>query len=297
MGTRMQVEAARKRIQELMLVTGIRHNIWKNATKGSTETKCTFWGKKKLGFKVKLRNSYPHVVNVSPGDQAEEKGMRVGDMIIGINNNMLDKQESYNSFVTLLRRAKRPFVLNILREPHGLVSTDYQFSVQCRVSNNNDLGFELADENYAQYVVGKVDLRSAVHQQGVRPGDILEGINGTPFPGALSVDDIMSIICNHTDKPFELDFCREQQPSHGNHPKPAPTSRVQVPPKPVLKDQRREGRNPNKKTVMFSEGNAAPAQSFHREPVTQSKESTGSTAHRPSSSSAWEHHQHHNHYR
>jgi len=255
--SKMQIEAAKKRIQELMLVMQIRNNIFKTAPAGSEEMKFTFWGGKKMGFKVKLEDSYPHVVNVSSGDQAEEKGMQVGDMIIGINNNTLDKQRSYESFVSLLKSSRHPCVLNVLRKPAKgatIRTADKFFNIQCSRqsmgNNGEDVGFELADENYNVYVVGSVSMGSVVHRQGVREGDVLVGINGTPFPATLPVEDVMSIICTNNDPVFTLDFCREL--NQRSQPSTRPSS-ANFNPKPLLKSTRCEDTRAPKKSVMFCE--------------------------------------------
>lgn len=252
--SKMQIDRAKKRIQELLQVNELRNDIWKNAPNGSYETKCAFWGDKKLGFKVKLRDSYPHVVDVSQGDQAHEKGMRVGDVIIGINNNVLAKQPSYAAFVGLLHSAKRPFVVNVLRpaiEQTRAANGDQFFSARCNLTGNVDLGFELADENYEQYVVGKVDTGSLVQRQGVQAGDILMGMNGTPFPKALPVGDVMNVIYNHPDSRFELDFCREQQPQSGIGVITPNATNIQ--PRSLLKNTPRcGGSRPHSKSVRFS---------------------------------------------
>jgi len=259
---RMTIEAELERIEGLLQICDMRDNIWKKAPAGSEERKFTFWGKKSLGFKVKLKGDYPHVHHVEPGAQAEEKGLQVQDRIIGINNNMLPKQKSYDSFCDMLRCAKRPFVINVIRAPSETQfncnngGIDRPFSIQCSLApgGSDDIGFELADENFAQYVVKNVDAGSTVQHGGLQAGDVLCGINGTPFHDGIAIDDVMHIICNHmhSGQVFSLDFVRE--PSQQVYAPPFTPSHAR-PNKCALKTSTRfQARDSRKKNVEFREG-------------------------------------------
>merc|ERR1719409_1245690 len=87
------------------------------------ELKVTFW-RGKLGLKIAPGNLGRQVVSAIPDStgQAAKKGMQIGDVIIGINNNMLPFTVTQADFGRLVRSTKRPFLLNLLRKPAAIDS-------------------------------------------------------------------------------------------------------------------------------------------------------------------------------
>jgi C-terminal processing protease CtpA/Prc len=229
----MEFRSQQRRVFQLIGIERHRAALWLNMPQLTQELKVTFW-KGKLGLKIAPGNVGRQVVSAlpDPSGQAARKGMQLGDVIIGINNNMLPFTVSQTDFGKLVRQTKRPFLLNILRKPiesesnqssamvtstssvlckdveegapEGKVPSDTWYAIPC--PGNGDVGIRLGD--FVQYVVNNVVEGSVAAQHGVQSGDVVVGLNGTPLSERIEPRLVGKMLCM-IQRPYTLNLLRE----------------------------------------------------------------------------------------
>jgi C-terminal processing protease CtpA/Prc len=246
----MEFRSQQRRVFELIGIERHRAALWLGMPCLTQELKVTFW-KGKLGLKIAPGHQGRQVVSALPdlSGQAARKGMRLGDVIIGINNNMLPFTVTQTDFGKLVRGTKRPFLLNILRQPvtdadssdgavvsvsvsgskvqstdveecapAGDVASDTWYTIPC--PGNGDMGVRLG--NYVSYVVDDVIGGSVAENNGVRAGDVVVGLNGTPLSERIEPKLVAKMLCM-IQRPYTLNLLREASRAP---PKPVVTAKA-----------------------------------------------------------------------
>jgi hypothetical protein len=121
-----------------------------------------------LGFRIRSVNSEHQLYELVPDGQAEKKGLRTGDAIMGINGQKLDSDVEHATLVAILKQLPRPFTLHMRRAASGKKRLEF---------TETKIGIDITRTATGAIEISKVTPGSLADQRGIVVGDTLDGVN------------------------------------------------------------------------------------------------------------------------